>query len=342
MTKQKPALDETRIVEFLSEQYELHRVEVTFLPIGYAETAIYRVVAENQAPYFMKCKRDQFDEACVNVPVFLREQGVQHIIAPVADRDGRLWSHLNGFHVILYPFVAGHNAFTTALTEQQWFDFGAALKAIHTTIVPAELNSRLHHENYAPHWREMVNVLQERVKREVFDDPMAAQLAAFINVKAVEIHDLVHKAEQFGLALQTQNPEFVLCHSDLHAGNLLIDDQTGLYIVDWDNPILAPKERDLMFIGGGVGGIWNTAQEATLFYQGYGQTEINPIALAYFRYERIIQDIAVDAQQVFQTDAGDNERAQALHYFERWFLPNDVVDMAHQAEKHLPPELRSM
>ena len=31
----------------------------------------------------------------------------------------------------------------------------------------------------------------------------------------------------------------------------------GIYIVDWDEPIMAPKERDLMFIGGGVANVWN-------------------------------------------------------------------------------------
>lgn len=32
-------------------------------------------------------------------------------------------------------------------------------------------------------------------------------------------------------------------------------------IVDWDEPIMAPKERDLMFIGGGVANVWNDPSE---------------------------------------------------------------------------------
>ena len=46
-----------------------------------------------------------------------------------------------------------------------------------------------------------------------------------------------------------------MCHKDIHGGNILIrtDGQPPvLYILDWDDPILAPKERDLMFIGGGI------------------------------------------------------------------------------------------
>jgi len=64
---------------------------------------------------------------------------------------------------------------------------------------------------------------------------------------------------------------FILCHADIHAWNLLIDVNGRLYIVDWDTLIFAPKERDLMFVGAGLGGNGHSLQEEeTLFYQGYG------------------------------------------------------------------------
>lgn len=42
--------------------------------------------------------------------------------------------------------------------------------------------------------------------------------------------------------------DFVLCHADFHDANLLIDPTGRLFIVDWDEIILAPKERDLVFV----------------------------------------------------------------------------------------------
>jgi spectinomycin phosphotransferase len=99
--------------------------------------------------------------------------------------------------------------------------------------------------------------------------------------------------------------------------------------VDWDEPILAPKERDLLFIGGGVGGIWNTEEEARWFYQGYGPTEIDLLALSYYRYERIVVDIAEDAEQIFGMQGSVEEQQKALGRINQ-FLPNNVVDIAHQ------------
>ena len=127
-----------------------------------------------------------------------------------------------------------------------------------------------------------------------------------------------------------------MCHSDIHAGNILIDANDNLYIVDWDNPILAPKERDLMFIGGGQGFAGHSAQEEeTLFYRGYGPTQIDPSALAYYRYERIIQDIAVFCEQIFLTNAGGEDREQSLRYLISNFLPNNTIEIAHKSDKTL-------
>ena len=97
---------------------------------------------------------------------------------------------------------------------------------------------------------------------------------------------------------------------------------------------LAPKERDLMFIGGAQGFAGHTAQEEeTLFYRGYGQTQIDPIALAYYRYERIIQDIAVFCEQIFLTNEGGEDREQSLRYLTSNFLPNNTIEIAYTSDK---------
>ena len=124
-----------------------------------------------------------------------------------------------------------------------------------------------------------------------------------------------------------------MCHADLHAGNLLIDECGALYIVDWDTAILACKERDLMFPGGGLGGGWRTAEEEEIpFYQGYGQTQVDPFALAYYRYERIIQDVEIYCEQLLLSSAGGDDREQALRYCLSNFLPGGTIELAYRSE----------
>jgi len=332
---EKPDLQDGKIIAFLRDEYGLRVVQVAFLPLGAdLNTAVYRVVAEDETPYFVKLRRGVFDETAVALPKFLSDQGIVQIIVPLATKTGQLWASLDAFKLILYPFVEGHNGYEVDLSDRHWFDFGTALKSIHTVKVPPALISRIQRETYSPQWREIVKTFLERVEDDAFDDLVAVKLAAFLKAKRDEVLDLVGRAERLAEALLARSPEFVLCHSDIHAGNILIDANDDLYIVDWDNPILAPKERDLMFIGGGQGFAGHTAQEEeTLFYRGYGQTQIDPIALAYYRYERIVQDIAIYCEQLFLTNEGGEDREQSLQYLTSDFLPNNTIEIAYKADK---------
>ena len=111
----------------------------------------------------------------------------------------------------------------------------------------------------------------------------------------------------------------------------MIDSSGSLYVVDWDTALVAPKERDLMFIGGGVGGIWNDAREGALFYEGYGPANVSAAVLAYYRYDRIVEDIAVTSREILSKDFSDADREKWARQLERQFLPGNVVEMAHQA-----------
>lgn len=334
----KPAIPDGDIQGCLSGEYGLPEAKVTFLPRGGdIHAAVYHVAAAGGKAYFLKLHSGALDENALEVPTFLSELGIREIIAPVRTRDGQLWTQLGGYHVVLSPYIEGRNAFEAALSERQWVAFGAALRAIHTAVVPAGLSGRLPRESYTPRWREKVTRLLERIEQEAaYPDPVAVEYARFLAGKAEDIRHIVRAAEQLSAVVQAQKLEYVLCHSDIHAGNLLVDTDGSLYIVDWDTPILAPKERDLMFIGGGVGSAWNLPQQETLFYQGYGPQVVNSAALAYYRFERIAQDIAEWAERVLLSDTGGEDRARWLQGLKRWFQPGDVVAAAYRAERNLP------
>lgn len=98
--------------------------------------------------------------------------------------------------------------------------------------------------------------------------------------------------------------------------------------MDWDNPLLAPKERDLMFIGGGIDNIWKSDREEALFYEGYGKTEINFAALAYYRNERVIEDLASYGEQLLLTNEGGVDREETYERFTGNFEPGSTIEIA--------------
>jgi spectinomycin phosphotransferase len=250
---EKPDLPDEQLIACLQHDYGLRIVQVDFLPLGNdRNTAVYRVVADDARPYFLKLRRGAFDEITVAIPRLLSDQGMAQIIAPIATNTGRLWARMDAFALILSPFVAGQNGFEVAVSDRQRIEIGAALKLIHTLALPESLRQRIPREAYAPYWRDLVRGFQARAEDTAFAEPVAAQLTALLRAKRAIIDDLVLRAEQLAARLQTRSLEYVLCHADIHAWNLLIDANATLYIVDWDTLILAPKERDLMFVGAGL------------------------------------------------------------------------------------------
>ena len=332
---EKPDLPDERILACLQDEYGLWVSKVAFLPLGAdLNTAVYRFATGNDIPYFLKFRRGVFDEISVVLPKFLSDQGITQIIAPLPTRTGQLWGNLDDFKAILYPFVEGCNGYELNLSDRHWIDFGKALKTIHSARIPPALTNQITPETYSPQGRETVKKFLGQVDNYIVKDPVSAELAVFLKEKHDEILDLVWRAERLARALQDRPPESIACHSDIHAGNVLIDISSKLYIVDWDNPILAPKERDLMSIGGGLFGNWRSPQEEeSLFYLGYGPTQINSIALAYYRYERIIQDIAVYCEQLYLSTIGGEDREQSLHYLKSNFLPNHTIEIACKSDK---------
>ena len=108
-----------------------------------------------------------------------------------------------------------------------------------------------------------------------------------------------------------------------------------LYIVDWDAPLLAPKERDLMFIGGGIDNIWKNKHDESIFYEGYGKANIDFAMLAYYRYERVIEDLAAYGEQLLLTDEGGADREEAYERFTGNFEPGQTIEIAEKTDKLL-------
>lgn len=333
----KPDLKDEAIIQCLQDAYGLNVKKISFLPLGAdLNTAVYRIMTSSKVDYFLKLRRGEFFDITVTVPKYLADVGFRQVIAPLASGTGRLWTDLTLFKAILYPYVEGCNAIEVKLSDQQWIEFGATMKKIHTTDIPRTITNGVPQETFPSKWRETVKTFLKRIENEIFEEPVAAKMALFLKSKSSEILKLVERTENLALLLQKQPLEYVLCHADIHEWNLLIDKEGALHVVDWDTLIFAPKERDLMFIGAGLGDSGRTPlEEEALFYQGYGQISINQDAIAYYRYTRILEDISVYCEQIFLSNEGGEDRMQSFKYLQSNFLPNGTIERACQSDKAL-------
>ncbi|HEX2977881.1 MAG TPA: aminoglycoside phosphotransferase family protein [Candidatus Babeliales bacterium] len=333
---EKPSPANQCIIDCLNNYYGIEAVNIIPLPLGAdIDASVYKVQSPDHLSYFVKLKRGHNQDIGVTIQLRLHNAGIQEIISPIKTNHDQATRHIDNFTLTVYPFIEGQDGFVSNLTDQQWITLGKALRQIHEFEIPPLIKDQLKREVYSSKWRKSVRAIFEHIDNDPIADQIAVKLIIFMKEHREAIERLVDRAEQLAQKIQKQSPEFVLCHSDIHAGNVLIAKNGALYIVDWDAPIMAPKERDLMFIGGGVGYVWNNTREEELFYKGYGKTEINMAILTYYRHERIVEDIALYAQELLLTNHGGKERPVMYKQFVGMFEPNGVVDIAFTSDKNL-------
>jgi spectinomycin phosphotransferase len=333
---EKKTLSDLFIINCLNADYGIEVAVLTLLPLGADMNAsVYKAQTYDQTSYFVKLKRGHQHDIGIEIVELLHDAGIKEIIPPVKTILGQSAQQIEDFTLIVYPFVNGQDGFSINLTENQWVKLGHTLRQVHEIDVPTLIQNRVRREVYSPKWREVVRSLYARIEAESTGDEVALKLLKFMKENISSIRRLVDRTEQLGHKLQDQSHKLVLCHSDIHGGNVLIVGSDNIYIVDWDDPIIAPKERDLMFIGGGVANVWNIPQEKKLFYQGYGTTEVNSTILAYYRHERIVEDIAEYGHALLLTTSGGEDRQEMYKHFIAMFEPNGVVDIAFKTDENL-------
>jgi spectinomycin phosphotransferase len=325
---EKPDIPDELIKSRLQEQYGLHITHLTFLPIGAdTGTVVYRVFTEQGQTYFLKLRKG-FMEIVVTIPLFLRSQGIQEIIVPFETKAKQYWADFGEYKMILYPFIEGKNSFEMGLSDELKRRLGRTMKAIHSVQLPPELGKQIPREAFSPQWRERLKSLQAKAQEKSFRDPPATKLADFMKSMRSEISRIIERTEELAGKAQSHSLELVLCHTDIHRANMLVTGNNEFYIVDWDAPLLAPKERDLMFIGGGIDYIWQSRQDEALFYEGYGTAVIDFALLAYYRYERVIEDLVAYGEQLLLKDEGGADREPAYERFTGNFEPGQTIEIA--------------
>ena len=325
-----PGLDLDAIAICLAAQYDLRVSAITFLPLGYdLNAAVYKVVADDGTAYFLKIRFGPVRESGLVVPWALAKRGIRNVLAPLQTRSAELWCSCDGRSLVLYPFIAGENAMATGMTDEQWREFGSTLQAVHSSGLAEEFRGRLPIETFALSSAAAVRSILDLATTTEFANVVAARFAAFWRMNAARIRQMLARAEELGRQLQTRSFDHVLCHADIHAANILVGDDGQIHLIDWDGPLIAPRERDLLFVVGSRIARVVEPREEELFFAGYGPVDIDSQALIYYRYERIVEDLGEIGRSVLlDPDPSDEMRAEELRLARSFFAPGGDIDHA--------------
>ena len=196
----------------------------------------------------------------------------------------------------------------------------ASWGGLHSLNLPTAAKNQIRREAFAARRLEWVQEMQQCPDSDTSEDAISAELASFWSEQRTTIGALIERTIELRRAARSQAWSMVMCHGDVHSGNLLLGNDGRMYVVDWDDVILAPRERDLMFVLAEL-----PAAEEQDFFAEYGSRVVDPLALAYYRHDWCIEDIGAFGQEILDKYASEETRANSLRWFKSLFGPGSSV-----------------
>ena len=256
----KPELDidESDVMEAIRLAYGLPVERITFFTTGWVSYC-YKVETAAGKRYLLKL----YDESTPALLIassrdfylpltyqLCTRQFLPQIACPVPAKDGSFSVRTGPYHIILFHFIEGEQVGFGRLPDE-------------ILVKLAGLVGRLHKSTCS---LQLANPLIERFAI-AFEDVLPTGLEALANLgpgrrpglgvyrkllmpHRSEIRGYLDRLKGLQSVVRNRAWEMVVCHTDLHGGNLLVDSADNLYILDWEGAMLAPPEQDLFFFAG--------------------------------------------------------------------------------------------
>lgn len=335
----EPALDRSALLAVVRDAYALPARALNFLPLGF-EGACYRLACADGTRYVLKLwphrpltgTAASQHYATLSLSRLLHDRGLLPRVAyPLLTRAGTLWAAFAGMPLAVYPLLPGQPP-PAPLSPPLRIALAQTMARLHqatpvlTAVLPADAWFAI------PDEATVVRNLAAVAAVQAPHRPGLQALRALVLPRQAEVlaqHAWLRHLQQ---VVQTLPGPLVVCHRDLTANNLLIDDAGQLGVVDWDGAALAPPEHDLWaVVDADVGRVLDA------YWQAGGVRELHAEQFAFYLLRRFLGDLLARLERLLATtpserdDALDAElvRGMEAYGFARWArLDATLIELA--------------
>ncbi|SBT41393.1 phosphotransferase enzyme family protein [Micromonospora narathiwatensis] len=267
----------------------------------------------------------------------LARRGVPGVPAPLVTREGRLSTVHEGRRLTVVPWLSGERAADGGMRPAHWRRYGAVLAAAHAVPLTDELAGLPREDHTHAAIAAAVRETDGRLRGvDGSADRWTREVAAHWRAAAADTARLLDRVDRLGAELRARPAELVVCHGDPHLGNVLLGPAGEVWLIDWDDAVLAPRERDLMFVlGGGPAWAFDSRLDEAAFRAGYGPMRPDPVRLAYHLGARTLDDLWSWSAEVADAGRSEADRVRALRIVEGLLSPSGLVSLARGALRDL-------
>lgn len=231
----------SRLKESLARHYGITAIDITPAKRGYyAET--WRVRAHTGC-YFLKMDflaQHQEKLACsLGVIEYLCDNGIDFVGRVVKTREGQLYIHFDTALAALFVWIEGENVETNDTKKPEYQMLCEIYRLTRPGLgIPSASFSDAAAVRFYAQWKQLKHAPPTEANRRAL-----ATLERFGD----EMAHCASRLSHFARRCQADTGHFYLTHGDA-GGNFFVSDGRN-YILDWDEVMYAPPERDAWVMG---------------------------------------------------------------------------------------------
>ncbi len=229
-----------KLKDILTKHYKLSIKTLTKWKRGYVGET-YVLKTKNQK-YFVKIvDLNSSENIKKSLPILkeLHEQGVEKINYPIITINNKLGISFEKKFLTLYNFIEGVNDFN--YNFEKYSELIALIHSKTTSIVGTPKK-----ENFSiPFLKNLTRDTKTLTKKEFSNIYQKKLQKIFIDNQSWFIPKL-QRLVSLSSNLQRRHFDLVLTHGDA-PGNIIHNDKGEVSLIDWDDLLLAPRERDTWF-----------------------------------------------------------------------------------------------
>jgi len=243
----------------------------------------------------------------------MHELGQNRINYPISTLKGDLSVTDNGSLVVLFNYIDAPQSY-----DYDNFTLGKLLAEIHqlseqmNAITPKEMFRFKHADIFEKKLEELVQLKSSNVTEQT--------ASALLQENHEDLIRLYKVFRNISLTCQKSDDwQMILTHGDA-PGNILVNSPTDFYIVDWDDILFAPSERDLWFL-----------LDKQDFIRGYQSVrhdyEVNELSARYYLFSRYFNDLIEYWAEIFGEFSDSHKKSnfeqmkKELFEDEGWLYP---------------------
>ena len=301
--------DKSELLEYLRTAYSLPLQSITFFPEG-EDSYGYIVCSKTGKKYFAKASTS-VSSISLHVASLLRHRcDIRGVVAPLETQDDMLSIPWQNFNVSLFPFIDGRSRWDLWKVGKDFTDVelrqtAALLATIHDATDSVDLDCLPIAKYDLPLRNELYGVLEAAKKETSSENKYQKQLLEALATHRSAILQTLDRYDDLGRSATALQALFVITHGDPTPGNLIIDAENRLHIIDWDGVSLGPAEKDLCAF---------TGERFDVVLEGYLTERQNSTALhadifGFYIYEWTLNEIRDYGTKILfkNNDAQQNE-----------------------------------